>query len=174
MVSARTVCGPSPSRPIVTPAWYESSPDPEFRSPRQRRTPSAGRPLPGAGGWSVAVQHFGLVLVPRGRRPVRVDDQRPAPAVDDDLVVEGPEQDAVLDGGLAAVGLVPGVVDLAGAGGLGAAGGPLAVPVPQQHRVADPGRDRLGVPDVQRQARPAEAGAELPPPPETPRPPRAG
>ena len=29
------------------------------------------------------------------------------------------------------------------------------------HRVADPGRDRLGVPDVQRQARPAQPGAEL-------------
>ena len=27
--------------------------------------------------------------------------------------------------------------------------------------MADPGRDGLGVPDVQRQARPAEAGAEL-------------
>jgi hypothetical protein len=44
--------------------------------------------LPGAGGWPVAVQHFGLVLVPRARRPVGVDDQGPAPAVDDDLVVE--------------------------------------------------------------------------------------
>src|SRR6185312_16842896 len=53
----------------------------------------------------------------------------------------------------AAAGLVPGVVHLAGAGGLVAAAGPLAVPVPQQHRVADPRRDRLGVPDIQRQAR---------------------
>jgi hypothetical protein len=84
--------------------------------------------------------------------------------VDDDLVVEGAEQDAVLDGGRAAVGLVLGVVHFAGAGGLGAAAGPLAVPVPQQDRVADPGRDRLGVPDVQRQAGAAEAGAELPAP----------
>ena len=41
---------------------------------------------------------LGLVLVPRRRRPVRVDDQGPAPAVDDDLVVEGAEQDAVLMG----------------------------------------------------------------------------
>jgi hypothetical protein len=51
---------------------------------------------------------------------------------------------AVPDRGGAAVGLVPGVVHLAPAGGLGAAAGPLAVPVPQQHGVADPGRDRLG------------------------------
>src|SRR5258705_6805572 len=134
MVSARTVCGPSPSRPIVTPAWYESSPDPEFRSPRRRRTPSAGRPLPGAGGWSVAVQHLGLVLVPRARRPVRVDDQRPAPPVDDDLVVERTQQDTVRYGRLPAVGLVLGMVHLARPGGLGAAAGPLAVPVPQQDR----------------------------------------
>ena len=46
--------------------------------------------------------------------------------------------------------------------------------VPQQHRVADPGRDRLGVADVQRQARPAEAGPELPPPQEPGQPARAG
>ena len=121
-----------------------------------------GGALTRPGGRSVAVQHFGLVLVPRGRRPVRVDDQGPAPAVDDDLVVERAQQHAVLDGGLAAVGLVLRVVHLAGAGGLGAAAGPLAVPVPQQDRVADPRRDRLGVADVQRQARPAEADAELP------------
>src|SRR6185437_4416751 len=100
-------------------------------------------PLPGAGRWAVAVQHLGLVLVPRARGPVRVDDQGPAPPVNDDLVVERAQEYAVLDGGRAAVGLVRGVVDLAGPGGLGAAAGPLAVPVPQQHRVADPRRDRL-------------------------------
>jgi len=61
--------------------------------------------LPGSGGWSVAVQHLGLVLVPRAGRPVRVDDQGPAPAVDHDLVVEGAEQDAVLGRRRAAVGL---------------------------------------------------------------------
>jgi hypothetical protein len=60
------------------------------------------------------------------------------------------------------VGLVRGVVDLAGAGGLVAGAGPLAVPVAQQHRVADPRRDRLVVPDVQRQARPAQPRAQLP------------
>jgi hypothetical protein len=53
------------------------------------------------------------------------------------------------------------MMHLADAGGLGAAAGPLAVPVPQQHRVADPRRDGLGVADVQRQAGAREAGAEL-------------
>ena len=37
-------------------------------------------PLPGPGGRPVAVQDLRLVLVPRGRRPVRVQDQGPAPA----------------------------------------------------------------------------------------------
>jgi hypothetical protein len=51
--------------------------------------------LPGAGRGSVAVQDFGLVLVPRGGGPVGVDDEGPAPPVDHDLVVERAEQDAV-------------------------------------------------------------------------------
>src|SRR6266567_6692330 len=118
----------------------------EFRSSwRLQRMPSAG-PLPGAGGWPVAVEHFGLVVVPRAGGPVGVDDQGPAPAVNHDLVMERAEQDTVLHGRLAAAGLVPGMVHLARPGGLVAAAGPLAVPVPQQHRVADARRDRLGVP----------------------------
>ncbi len=44
--------------------------------------------LPGAGGWAVAVQHFGLVRVPGGGGAVGVQDQGPAPPVDTDLVVE--------------------------------------------------------------------------------------
>ena len=48
---------------------------------------------PGRG--SVAVEDLGFVLVPRGGGAVGVDGQGPAPAVDDDLVVEGAEQDAV-------------------------------------------------------------------------------
>jgi len=52
--------------------------------------------LPGPGRWAVAVEHFGLVLVPRGGGPVGVDDQGPAPAVDHDLVVEGAQEYAVL------------------------------------------------------------------------------
>src|SRR6185437_13342137 len=50
---------------------------------------------------------LGLVLVPRGGRPVGVDDQGPAPAVDRDLVMEPAQKNAVPDAGGAAVGLVP-------------------------------------------------------------------
>jgi len=52
--------------------------------------PGPRRPggLPGAGGWAVAVQDLGLVLVPGGGGAVGVQDQGPAPAVDDDQVVE--------------------------------------------------------------------------------------
>ena len=64
--------------------------------------PEPGR-LPGAGGWSVAVEDLGLVLVPGAGRPVRVQDQGPAPAVDHDLVVEAAEQYAVCGAGLAAI-----------------------------------------------------------------------
>jgi len=44
--------------------------------------------LPGPGGWSVAVEDFGFVLVPGGGGAVGVDDKGPAPAVDGDLVME--------------------------------------------------------------------------------------
>jgi hypothetical protein len=54
------------------------------------------------------------------------------------------------------------MVHLTGRGGLVAPAGPLAVLVPQHDRAADPCGDGLGVADVQRQAGPAEAGAELP------------
>jgi DeoC/LacD family aldolase len=74
---------------------------------------SHGR-LPGPGGWSVAVQHLGLVLVPGGGGPVGVQHQGPALPVDRDLVMEGAQQHAVFGAGLAAVGFVPGVVHLAG------------------------------------------------------------
>jgi hypothetical protein len=56
------------------------------------------------------------------------------------------------------------VVDLAGRRGLVAPPGPLAVLVAEDDGIADPGRDGLAVPDVQRQARPAQPGAELPAP----------
>ena len=109
----------------------------------------------------MGVQDFGLVLVPGGGGAVGVQDQGPAPAVDHDLVVEPAKKHAVFDASRAAVGLVLGVVDLARLGGLVAPPGPLAVPVAQGDRVADPGRNRLGVPDVQGQAGAVEAGAEL-------------
>src|SRR5207344_38998 len=82
------------------------------------------------------------------------------PCVDDDQVMEPAQQDTVRGAGLAAVLLVLDVVDLADGGGLVTAGEP-AVPVAQDDRVADPGRDGLGVADVQRQAWPGQAGAEL-------------
>jgi len=66
------------------------------------------------------------------------------------------------------------MVHLARGGGLVAPARPLAVPVAQEHGVADPGRDGLGVPDVQRQARAGQAGAELPPAQERGQPARAG
>ena len=100
--------------------------------------------LPGADGGAVAVQDFRFVGVPRGGGAVGVQDQGPAPPVDDDLMVEETQQDAVFGAGLAAVGLVPDVVDLACGGGLVAAAGPPAVLVAQDDGVADPGRDGLG------------------------------
>src|ERR1700750_1542883 len=108
----------------------------------------------------VAVEDLGPVLVPRGRRPVAVQDQAPVPRVDDDQVMEPAQQDTARGAVLAAVLLVLDVVDLADGGGLVTAGEP-AVLVALDNRVADPGRDGLGVADVQRQARPGQAGAEL-------------
>src|SRR5437867_2482169 len=65
-------------------------------------------PSPGPGGRTVAVDDLGLVLVPRGRRPVGVEDDGPAPLVDDDLMVKEAEQGTIFDAGRAAVGPVPG------------------------------------------------------------------
>jgi hypothetical protein len=77
--------------------------------------------LPGSGGRAVAVEDLGAVGVPGGGAAVRIERERPAPAVDGDLVVEEAEEEAVFETGGAAVGLVADVVDLAGGGGLGAA-----------------------------------------------------
>jgi len=66
------------------------------------------------------------------------------------------------------------MVHLAGRGGLAAAAGPPAVPVPDDDGVADPGRDVLAVADVQRQAGPGQPGAELPGAQEAGQPARAG
>jgi hypothetical protein len=81
--------------------------------------------------------------------------------VDDDLVMEPAQQDTALGAGLAAILLVLDVVDFTGGGGLIAAPGPPAVPVPEDDRVADARRDGGAVPDVQRQARPAQPDPEL-------------
>jgi hypothetical protein len=129
--------------------------------PSPHRGSSGPGVLPGSGGWAVAVQDLGVVGVPGGGGAVRVEGECPAPAVDGDLVVEEAQQDAVADAGGSAVGLVPDVVDLAGGGGLGAAAGPPAVRIAQGDGVADGGGDGVAVADVQGQARPGQAGAEL-------------
>src|SRR6185437_3826488 len=92
---------------------------------------------------------------------VGIDDQGPAESVDHYLVVVGVQEHAADQAGLTAVGFVRGVMDLAGAGGLVAAAGPLAVPAAEPGGMADPRRDGPGVPDVQGQAGAAEAAAEL-------------
>src|SRR5580658_9231320 len=104
--------------------------------------------LPGAGGWAVAAQDLGPVAVPRGGGPVRVADQGPAHPVNHQVMVEEADQDAIIDTGFAAVALMPEVVHLTRRRGLITAPGPLAMPVPDLDRVADPGRDRVTEPDV--------------------------
>jgi hypothetical protein len=51
--------------------------------------------LPRLSRGAVAVQDLGAVRVPGGGGAVRVEDQRPAPAVNHDLVVEEAQQHAV-------------------------------------------------------------------------------
>ena len=108
------------------------------------------------------MEHLGFAGVPGGGGAVGVQGEGPALAVDHDLVVVEAQQHAVFGAGLAAVGLVPDVVDFAGRGGLAAASGPAAVLVPLDDRGADPGRDGVGVADVQRLAGAGQPGAELP------------
>src|ERR1019366_3626676 len=123
--------------------------------------PDAPGTLPGAGGWAVAAQDFGVVPVPRHGGAVGVADQGPAHLVDHDVMMEEAQKDAVVQAGDPAAGLVLEVVDLAGRGGLVAAAGPLAVVVPGPDRIADRGRDVLAIADVQRQARPGQPRPEL-------------
>src|SRR5579859_2017574 len=120
------------------------------------------------------MQDFGAVGVPGGGGAVGVQDQGPAPAVDHDLVVIAAEQDAVFEAGVAAVGFVLDVVDLARGGGLVAAARPAAALIAQDDRVADAGRDGAGVADVQWQARAGQPGAQLPGPQEAGQAARAG
>src|SRR5579864_4276752 len=48
-----------------------------------RRNTGPGE-LPGPGGRAVTVEHLGTIRIPRGGRPVRIQDELPAPPVDDD------------------------------------------------------------------------------------------
>src|SRR5580693_3105541 len=85
-----------------------------------------------------------------GGGAVGVQDEPPAAAVDADVVVELAQQHALAHGGLAAVFLVLQVVHVAPGGGPSAPR-PGAAPIPQLDRAADAGRDRIGIPDVQRE-----------------------
>jgi len=76
--------------------------------------------------------------------------------------VEETVQGAAVDAGRAAVGQVGHMVHFTGCGGLVAAAGPAAVLVAQDDRAADRGRDLGAAPDVQGQAGPGQAAAELP------------
>ena len=92
----------------ITSADYRPGYDAGLGSRRRRR-----RGSPGADGRAVAVDDLGLVLVPGGRRAIRVQDYGPAPLMNDNLVVKETKQGAVFDAGGAAVLAVPQVVDLA-------------------------------------------------------------
>src|ERR1700733_10977899 len=118
--------------------------------------------LPGAGGRAVAAQHLAPVPVPRRSGPVAVADQGPAHPVNHHVMVEEADQDAILETGFAAVGLMPQMMHLTSRSGLVTAPGPLALQVPGLDRVPDPRRDIIGVADVQQVARAAEPGTELP------------
>src|ERR1700730_4606354 len=87
---------------------------------------------PGPSRRALAAYDLGFAGVPCGGGAVRVQHDRPAPPVDDNLVVERAEQDAVLDAGLAAVGLLGDVVYFARRRGLVTAPGPLAVLITQE------------------------------------------
>src|ERR1700691_1740163 len=130
--------------------------------------------LPGARGRAVAAQDLRPVPVPRGSGPVGVADQRPALPVNHDLMMKEADQDTIIETSFATVALVLEVMHLASRRGLITAAGPLAPAIPGLDRVADPGRDIVGIADVQGLARAAEPGTELPAAQETRQPVRTG
>ena len=127
--------------------------------------------LPGLSWRAVAMQDLRLVRVPGGGA-VGVEHDGPAHSVDHDLMVVPAEQNAVFHAGLAAVGLVRDMMHLGRRRGLVATPSPPAVLIAQDDGAADRGRDVLANPDVQRQARPAQPGTQLPTPQETRQPAR--
>ena len=117
-----------------------------------RPDPAVLRGLGGAGRSSVAVEGALFVGAGGGGGAVGVQGEVPAPAVDGGEVVEGAEQDQVVQAGGAAVAAGSEVVGLAGGGALAAAGEPAAA-VPGDHGAAQVIGDGLGrFADVQRQA----------------------
>src|SRR5579859_1800987 len=131
------------------------------RAIREARDFPVGGGTRGLSGWAVAVEDLGAVGAAGGGGAVGVQGDFPAPLVDRDPMVEEAVQRAAVHAGLPAVGQVGDVVHFARRRGLVAAAGPAAVLVAQDDRAADRGGDAGGVPDVQRQGRPGEAGAEL-------------
>src|SRR5580658_2621817 len=140
---------PSPCNPQCAEPWTRSRYSTPARGNRKQAAYLAPGGLPGAGGRPVAAQDLGPVPVPRRGRPVGVADQRPAPPVNHHVMVEEADQDAIIETSFAAVALVLEVMHLARRRGLIAAAGPLTPLVPGLDRVPDPGRDIIGIPDVQ-------------------------
>src|SRR5580693_9982576 len=135
---------------------------------------SAWWALPGTGGRAVAVEDFGAVGAAGGGGAVGIEGDGPAPLMDRYMMVEETVQGAAVDAGLPAVGQVGHMVHFTGCGGLVAAAGPAAMLVAQDDRAADRGGDLGAAADVQRQAGPGQAGAELPGAQEDGQPARAG
>ena len=112
------------------------------------------------GGWPMAAEDLAVGGASFGRA-VGMEDQGPAEAVDADLVVVLAEQDQVRQAGLAAVGAVHDVVDLASRRGLVATAGPCTVPVAEDDQAAEVIRDALDLADVQGEGLAVERDAKL-------------
>src|SRR5262249_44452053 len=100
----------------------------------------------------------------RGGRAVGVEAQGPAPPVDGDQVVEGAGRGEVPDRGRPAAGAGGEVVDLAGGGGLGAAGG-RAPGVAEGHGAPQGGGGGGGGRGAVARRRAARGGRPAAPPP---------
>src|SRR5882724_10223989 len=100
-----------------------------------------------ASGWPVAMDDLAPGSV-RGGGAVRMQDESPAPSMNAHIVMELTQKCTIRHGSLAAVALVPQVVDIAGGGSLTAAG-PFAVPGAQRDGAANVAGDLVGVPDVE-------------------------
>src|SRR5580700_6551311 len=96
----------------------------------------------GPGRRAVAAQDALAICAGRGHRAVRVQADRPAPAVHGNEMVKSAEQEQILEAGGAALASGPDVMHLTGRGPLSAAGEPAAA-VPGGHRAAQVRRDLL-------------------------------
>src|SRR5262245_25858883 len=121
--------------------------------PGRRLSGSRGRGSVAAEGLAAGAAGFGGA--------VGVEGEFRGEAVDADLVVVFTEQDEVGQAGLAAVGAVDDVVDLASGRRFVAAAGPGAVPVAEDDQAAQVVGDARDLAGVQGQARRVVGGAEL-------------